>query len=93
MIEDLCLLQPLVRGGVCWVIHSVIPKVPSSVARGAVPGISQPPTEAPAVHPWITGPVAETARAMIGKMGLEPERRKIQDLSLVCLVVVMVNGG
>ena len=30
----------------------------------ALPGISQPPTaaiQAPAVHPWITGPVAETA--------------------------------
>jgi len=29
----------------------------------ALPGISQPPTaaiQAPAVHPWITGPVAET---------------------------------
>ena len=69
----------------------------------ALPGISQPPTaaiQAPAVHPWITGPVAETdttttsqEQSMIGKMGLESERRKIQDLSLVFLVVVMVNGG
>ena len=70
----------------------------------ALPGISQPPTaaiQAPAVHPWITGPVAETATTTTSqeqshdwKYGARIGEAQIPGPFLsLSFVVVMVNSG